>query len=83
MKLEILGSCPTCESLFYDRLVQALEMAGIREKVQVERVKDPDYFVKLGVFMTPALVLDGEVISAGKLLMPDDIVKLLRAKGLG
>jgi len=82
MKLEILGSCPTCESLFYDRLLQSLEMAGLGGKVQVERVRDPKYFVKLGVFMTPALVLDGEVISTGKLLMPDDILRLLRAKGI-
>jgi len=83
MKLEILGSCPTCESLFYDRLLQCLEMAGLREKIQVERVNDPKYFVELGVFMTPALVLDGEVISTGKLLMPEDILRLLQAKGLG
>ena len=83
MKLEILGSCPTCESLLYDRLQQALEIAGLREKIQIERVKDPKYFVKLGVFMTPALVLDGEVISTGKLLMPDDILRLLQAKGIG
>ena len=82
MKLEILGSCPTCESLFYDRLLQSLEMAGLGGKVQVERVRDPKHFVKLGVFMTPALVLDGEVISTGKLLMPDDILRLLRAKGI-
>ena len=47
MKLEILGSCPTCGSLFYDRLLQTLEMAGLREKVQVERVKDPNYFIEL------------------------------------
>ena len=83
MKLEILGSCPTCESLFYDRLLQSLEIAGLKEKVQVERGKDPNYFVELGAFMTPALVLDGEVISTGKLLMPDDILKLLKAKGIG
>ena len=82
MKLEILGSCPTCESLFYDRMLQALEIAGLKGKVQVERVRDPNYFVELGVFTTPALVLDGEVISAGKLLMPDDILRLLRAKGI-
>ena len=83
MKLEILGSCPTCESLFYDRLLQCLEMAGLREKIQVERVNDPKYFVELGVFATPALVLDGEVISTGKLLMPDEILRLLQAKGIG
>ncbi len=83
MKLEILGSCPTCESLFYDRLQQSLEIAGLRGKVQVERVKDPNYFVELGVFVTPALVLDGEVISTGKLLMPDEILRMLHAKGIG
>ena len=83
MKLEILGSCPTCESLFYDRILQALEMAGLGEKVQVERVKEPDYYVKLGVFATPALVLDGDVISTGKLLMPDEILRLVKAKGIG
>ena len=83
MKLEILGSCPTCGSLFYDRLLQTLEMAGLREKVRVERVKDPSYFVELGVFATPALILDGKVISSGKLLMPDDILRLLQAKGIG
>ena len=80
MKLEILGSCPTCESLFYDRISQALEMAGLEDKVQVEHIKDSNYFVKLGVFMTPALVLDGDVISVGKLLMPDEILVLLREK---
>jgi predicted thioredoxin/glutaredoxin len=83
MKLEILGSCPTCESLFYDRMLPALEIAGLKGKVQVERVRDPNYFVELGVFTTPALVLDGEVISAGKLLMPEDILRLLKAKGIG
>ena len=83
MKLEILGSCPTCESLLYDRLSQALDKAGLREHIQIERINDAQYFVKLGVFMTPALVLDGEVISAGKLLMPEDILTLLRDKGIG
>ena len=80
MRLEILGSCPTCESLFYDRISQALEMVDLGDKVQVEHIKDPDYFVKLGIFMTPALVLDGEVISMGKLLMPEEILALLQAK---
>ena len=82
MKLEILGSCPTCESLFYDRLLQTLELAGLQEKVQVERVRDPDYLVELGIFMTPALVLDGEVISTGKLLLPEEVLQLLREKGI-
>jgi len=56
MKLESPGSCPTCESLFYDRISQASEMAGLRDKVQLERIEDPQYVVKLGVFMIPALV---------------------------
>jgi len=83
MKLEILRSCPTCESLFYDRISQALKIAGLREKVQIEHIKDPQYFVNMGVFMTPALVLNGEVISEGELLLPDKVIMLLRAKGVG
>jgi len=30
-----------------------------------------------GVMLTPALVIDGEVKAVGKVLSPDDIVKLL------
>lgn len=82
MKLEILGNCPTCGSLLYERVLQSLEMAGLMEKFQVERIKDPDYFLKMGVLMTPALVLDGDVISTGKLLLPGDILKLLKERGI-
>lgn len=82
MKIEILGSCPTCEMLFYSSVLYAVEKAGLKHKAQIEMVKDINYFIKLGILITPALVVDGEVLCSGKLLTPDEILELFRAKGL-
>ena len=82
MKVEILGRCPTCETLFYRSVLHAVEKAGLTPNARIEMVKDINYFVKLGIVMTPALVVDGEVLSAGKLLTPDKILELFREKGI-
>jgi len=37
--------------------------------------------MKLGVFATPGLVCDGQVLSTGMLLSPDQVLEKLRAKG--
>jgi hypothetical protein len=34
----------------------------------------------MGVFMTPGLVIDGDVVSTGKVLSPDQIKKKLLEK---
>lgn len=39
----------------------------------VEKVKDITYFAKMGVFMTPGLVIDGKVISSGKAMSAEQI----------
>jgi hypothetical protein len=36
-------------------------------------VGDITYFAKMGVFMTPGLVIDGTVISSGKAMSADQI----------
>jgi len=75
-KLQILGTgCPKCK-----RLAQNAE-AATRElgvECEIEKVTDIDAILKFGVMMTPALVVDGEVKSAGKVLSADDIKNLLR-----
>jgi hypothetical protein len=35
--------------------------------------------MKFGVMTTPGLVIDGKVVSQGKVLKPDQIVKFLRS----
>lgn len=83
MKIEVLGpGCRSCEVL-YQNVTQALEMAGFKGRVQVEKVREPEYFLKMGVFTTPALVVDGEVVSTARVLTAAQVLDLLKAKGLG
>jgi hypothetical protein len=45
----------------------------------VEKVSDIKDIMAFGVMMTPALAIDGEVKSTGKLLSVDEIKELLQA----
>jgi small redox-active disulfide protein 2 len=82
MKIEVLGpGCKNCETL-YENVLSALDQAGLKEKVEVVKVKDIDYFMKMGVFATPGLIADGLVLSTGQLLTPEQILEKLRAKGM-
>jgi small redox-active disulfide protein 2 len=81
MKIEVLGpGCRNCEIL-YENVIKALDMAGLREGIEVEKVKDIDYFMKKGVFATPGLVVDGQVLSTARVLTPPQVLDLLKAKG--
>jgi len=81
MRIEVLGpGCKNCETL-YENVITALNQAGLQDQAEVVKVKDIDYFMKLGVFTTPGLVCDGQVLSAGLLLNPDQVLEKLRAKG--
>jgi small redox-active disulfide protein 2 len=74
-KIQILGTgCPKCKTLLAhtEEAVKALGLEAAIEKV--ERIAD---IMKFGVMTTPALVVDGKVRSAGKVLTVDDIKKHL------
>jgi len=43
-------------------------------------VTDIKKFAAMGVFMTPGLVIDGKVVSQGKILSKDELKKLLTGK---
>ncbi len=75
MKIQILGTgCPKCKKLA-DNAEAAAQALGI--EYQIEKVTDITEIMKLGVMMTPALVVDGAVKSAGKALSADDIKEFL------
>jgi len=70
-KVQILGTgCPKCKTLFAnaEAAVQALGIEAQLEKV--EKIAD---ILKFGVMTTPALVVDGQVKSAGKVLTSNEI----------
>ena len=75
MKIQIAGTgCAKC-----GRLAQNVQSAVSELKLDctVEKVEDMDQIVALGVMTTPALVVDGNVVSSGKVLSKEEIVKLL------
>jgi small redox-active disulfide protein 2 len=75
MKVEILGvGCAKCHKL-YDLVQDIVKKEGI--DADVVKVEDIKVFAGYGVFMTPALVVDGEVKVAGKVPKESEIVKWL------
>jgi len=75
MKIEILGvGCPKCKQLTANAEAAVKEL-GIQ--AEIGKVTDIDKIIAYGVMMTPALVVDGTVVSAGKVLSKDEIKKIL------
>jgi small redox-active disulfide protein 2 len=75
MKIEILGpGCPKCKKLFENAL-EAIK--DLNTDAEVSKVDDIQKIMNAGVMMTPALAVDGEVVSAGKVLGVNDIKNIL------
>ena len=74
-KIQILGTgCPKCIKLT-ENARKAAEEAGVA--YEIEKVTDIKIMMDLGIMMTPALAIDGEVKSVGKVLSVEEIKKLL------
>ena len=75
-KIQILGSgCPKCKKLSENAEAAAREL-GL--EYALEKVTDIKEIMKFGVMVTPALVIDGQVKTAGKLLNIQEIKEMLR-----
>lgn len=74
-KIQILGTgCAKCNEL----TANAREAAqALGEEVEFEKVTNINDIMKFGVMTTPGLVIDGKVVSQGKVLKPEQIQKLL------
>ena len=74
-KLQVLGpGCPKCEELA-KRTEEAAKAMGV--DYELEKVKDLNQMMSMGVFMTPALVVDGEVKVVGKVPSQEEIKKMI------
>ncbi len=75
MRIQVLGTgCAKCKTLTANAEQAAREL-GL--EVKVEKVEDIKEIMKFGVMVTPALVLDGEVRTTGKVLPPNAIKEML------
>ncbi len=74
-KLQILGTgCPKCAKLAENAQAAARE-AGL--DYELEKITDINEIARMGVMMTPALAVDGEVKVVGKVPEPEAIRPLL------
>lgn len=75
MKIQVYGKgCTRCHELAQNAET-ALKQANL--KGQIEHVTDINRITKKGIMLTPALVIDGKVVSEGKILSTDDIRKII------
>jgi small redox-active disulfide protein 2 len=78
MKIEILGTgCAKCKAL-EEATKQAVAQSG--KFAQIEKVEDIMKIMEYGVMNTPGLVIDGKVLSTGKLLSVAEIIELIKAQ---
>lgn len=75
MKIEILGTgCPKCKKL-YENVQTAVRELGIQ--ADIIKVEDIAKITEYNVLTIPALVVDGEVKAAGRILGLDEIKQLI------
>lgn len=75
MEIKILGpGCYTCQELT-TRVELAVEQLGLEATVQ--HVHDYQIYATYGILFTPGLVIDGKLVSAGRVLTVKQICALL------
>ena len=75
-KIQILGTgCPKCNQLEKNAR-EAVERTGAT--YEIEKVSDIAEITKFGVMITPALAIDGQVKTSGKVLSAEEIAELIK-----
>lgn len=76
-RVKVLGTgCTKCNAL-EAAAKAALEQLGM--DTTIDHVTDFAQIAAYGVMTTPALVVDGKVVSYGKVLKVDEVVKILQS----
>lgn len=75
-KIEVLGpGCAKCVKLA-ENVEDAAKSLGI--EYEIEKVTDMGRILSYGVMSTPALIVDGKLLSFGRMLNTAEIQKLLQ-----
>jgi small redox-active disulfide protein 2 len=73
--IQILGTgCPKCKKLA-ENAEAAAQALGLQ--CDIKKVTEINEIMKFGVMMTPALVIDGQVKTIGKVPTPQEIERML------
>lgn len=77
----LVGACAHCARL-KDNVLEAAKRLDIPES-DIEVVTDLARIVKMGVMVTPSLIVNGMIVSSGKALSAEEIIPLLEKKDDG
>lgn len=78
MDIKILGSgCKKCQQL---ETITRSAVASLDLVAEITKVTDPGEIASWGVMATPALVVDDEVVIAGRLPKERDLAALLASR---
>ncbi len=76
MKIRVYGpGCTNCKKT-YDAAQEAVKALNIDAKI--EKIEDIQKMMEAGVMGTPALEIDGKIVSSGKRLSVERIKKLIQ-----
>lgn len=75
MTIKVLGACCKKSKETFENVKLAVQELGII--TQVENIGDIAEIASYGVMTTPALVIDERVLSFGKFLSKDDVIKII------
>jgi small redox-active disulfide protein 2 len=75
MLIQVLGTgCAKCKTL-HELVKKAVQETGV--DAQVEKVEDIQKIMSFEILMTPGLVIDGKVKTAGRLPGAEEIKRLI------
>lgn len=79
MKIEIMGTgCAKCKKL-YQLATETVKEMGIQ--AEVVKVEDLQAMMDRGVMITPALFIDGEAVSAGRIPGKEELKRMMTEAG--
>jgi small redox-active disulfide protein 2 len=76
----VLGACCKKSADTFANVKQAVRELGFTD--EVVNIGDNMEIARYGVMQTPGLVVDGRVVSYGKLLKVDDVKKIFQKLGV-
>ncbi|MDH3999253.1 MAG: thioredoxin family protein [Desulfuromonadales bacterium] len=77
LKIQILGTgCAKCNDLAANAAAAAQSLG---QEVEIEKVTTLTEIMTFGCMTTPGLVINGQLVSQGKLLKPEQIEKLIQS----
>ncbi len=75
MKITVLGpGCPSCKILH----AAVLNVVGDRKDMEVEYITDINVMISKGIMSSPALLIEEELVFAGRIPSEDEILEKIK-----